>query len=237
MFCGFYTLHGYGGIVKTILLLVMLHMAAFSWSQQRLLDHMKKGEKQTIVVYGTSLCALPDGGQTWPALLQDSINAVYPNSVEVINSACSGMWSTWGVQNLDERVLSKNPDMVLIEFGINDAYLPYHTSLEVCRINVEYMVDRIKEANPQCEIVLQIMNMPIREHLEKRPYVNDYYDVYRKIARKRKLKLIDHYAYWPGILRQGEEEFLKYVPDGIHPKALAWQTYTVPFILKELGIK
>ena len=170
-------------------------------------------------------------------MLQDSINAIYPDAVEVINSARSAMWSTWGVQNLDEKVLSKKPDMVLIEFGMNDAYLPYHTSLEVCRINVEYMIDRIKEANPQCEIVLQIMNMPIREHLEKRPHINAYYDVYRKIARKRNLKLIDHYAYWTGILKQGEEEFLKYVPDGIHPRALAWKTYTVPFILKELGIK
>lgn len=218
-------------------LLFQLLCACMLSAQKRVVNRIKQGEKQTIVVYGTSLCALPDGTLTWPAMLQDSINAIYPDAVEVINSARSAMWSTWGVQNLDEKVLSKKPDMVLIEFGMNDAYLPYHTSLEVCRINVEYMIDRIKEANPQCEIVLQIMNMPIREHLEKRPHINAYYDVYRKIARKRKLKLIDHYAYWTGILKQGEEEFLKYVPDGIHPRALAWKTYTVPFILKELGIK
>ena len=31
--------------------------------------------------------------------------------------------------------------------------------------------------------------------------------------------------------------FLKYVPDGIHPKRLAWKAYTIPLILKELGIK
>lgn len=218
-------------------LLFQLLCACMLSAQKKVVNRIKQGEKQTIVVYGTSLCTLPDGTLTWPAMLQDSINAIYPDAVEVINSARSAMWSTWGVQNLDEKVLSKKPDMVLIEFGMNDAYLPYHTSLEVCRINVEYMIDRIKEANPQCEIVLQIMNMPIREHLEKRPHINAYYDVYRKIARKRKLKLIDHYAYWTGILKQGEEEFLKYVPDGIHPRALAWKTYTVPFILKELDIK
>lgn len=222
---------------KILFLWLALHTMLCAWSQKKVVNRIKQGEKQTIVVYGTSLCALPDGTLTWPAMLQDSINAIYPDAVEVINSARSAMWSTWGVQNLDEKVLSKKPDMVLIEFGMNDAYLPYHTSLEVCRINVEYMIDRIKEANPQCEIVLQIMNMPIREHLEKRPHINAYYDVYRKIARKRKLKLIDHYAYWTGILKQGEEEFLKYVPDGIHPRALVWKTYTVPFILKELGIK
>ena len=171
-------------------------------------------------------------------MLQDSINAMYPNSVEVMHSACSGMWSTWGVQHLDELVLAKKPNMVLIEFGINDAYLPYENSLEACRINVEYMIDRIQEAYPQCEVILQIMNMPIREHLERRPEFVAYYDLYQKIARKRKLKLIDHYhTYWTGILEQGEDEFLKYVPDGIHPKRLAWKAYTIPLILKELGIK
>lgn len=219
---------------KILVLCIMLHAAVFSWSQQRFLSHLKKGEKQTIVVYGTSLSARPDG---WPAMLQDSINAVYPESIEVINSARGAMWSTWGVQNLDERVLSKKPDMVLMEFGMNDAYLPYKTSKEVCRLNVEYMIDRIQEAYPQCEIVLQVMNMPIREHFEKRPHINEYYDVYREIARKRKLKLIDHYVYWTEILEQGEEAFLKLVPDGIHPDVKAWQMYTVPFIIKELGIK
>lgn len=132
-------------------------------------------------------------------MLQDSINAVYPESVEVIISARGAMWSIWGVQNLDERVLLKKPDMVLME--------------------------------------LQVMNMPIREHLEKRPQIDAYYDVYRKIARKRKLKLIDHYTYWTGILEQGEEEFLKLVPDGIHPGVEAWRLYTVPFIMKELEIR
>lgn len=206
-------------------------------AQKKVSDRIKQGVKQTIVVYGTSLCALPDGTLTWPAMLQERINAAYPNGVEVINSAQSAMWSTWGVQHLDERVLAKNPDMVMIEFGMNDAYLPYKTSLEVCRINVEYMIDRIREANPQCEIVLQVMNMPIREHLEQRPHINDYYELYRKIARKRKVKLIDHYAYWTGLLDRGEAEFLKYVPDGIHPNALAWKNYTVPFLLKELQLE
>ena len=138
---------------------------------------------------------------------------------------------------LDARVLEKHPDMVLIEFGINDAYLPYKTSVETCRINVEYMIDRIQESYPDCEIVLQVMNMPIREHLESRPNIEQYYDVYRKIARKRKLKLIDHYSYWTEVLEQGEEHFRTYVPDGLHPNKLAWETYTVPFILQELKIR
>lgn len=222
---------------RIVFLLLALPLALSAWAQNSVVERIKNGDKQTIVVYGTSLCALPDGDLTWPAMLQDSINRMYPNSVEVINAAQSGMWSTWGVQNLDARVLEKHPDMVLIEFGINDAYLPYKTSVETCRINVEYMIDRIQESYPDCEIVLQVMNMPIREHLESRPNIEQYYDIYRKIARKRKLKLIDHYSYWTEVLEQGEEHFRTYVPDGLHPKKLAWETYTVPFILQELKIR
>ena len=91
---------------KILFLWLALHTMLCAWSQKKVVNRIKQGEKQTIVVYGTSLCALPDGTLTWPAMLQDSINAIYPDAVEVINSARSAMWSTWGVQNLDEKVLS-----------------------------------------------------------------------------------------------------------------------------------
>ena len=199
---------------RLVFLLLALPPALSAWAQNSVVERIKNGDKQTIVVYGTRLGALPDGDLTWPAMLQDSINRMYPNSVEVINAAQSGMWSTWGVQNLDARVLEKHPDMVLIEFGINDAYLPYKTSVETCRINVEYMIDRIQESYPDCEIVLHVMNMPIREHLESRPNIEQYYDVYRKLARKRTLKLIDHCSYGTEVVEQGEEHFRTYVPNG-----------------------
>lgn len=57
----------------------------------------------------------------------------YPGLATVINSAKSAMWSQWGVDHLSERVLAYKPDMVFIEFAINDAYLPYETNLDQCR--------------------------------------------------------------------------------------------------------
>lgn len=218
-------------IQQVFLLFTILFCSMDAYSQSQLIRNLDKGKSQRIVVYGTSLSARPDG---WPAMLSDSLNAEYPGKVEVINSAKGAMWSTWGVENLQKRVLDKQPDAVLIEFGMNDAYLPYRTSLKASRLNLEYMIDRIKEMYPTCEIILQVMNMPIREHKEQRPLVDDYYDMYRKVARKRKLLLIDHYEYWLPILEKGEQEFLKWAPDGIHPEEPAWQTYTVPYILKSL---
>lgn len=217
---------------RFVFLAVAVMFAGYVFSQNKFVENLKRGNKQTVVAYGTSLTDSPRG---WPALLADSINALYPGTVDVINSAKAAMWSTWGVQNLDERVLEKKPDLVLIEFAINDAYLPYKTSPKVCQLNLEYMIDRIQEAYPKCEIVLQVMNMPYTEM--ERPQLEKYCDVYRKVAKKRRLKLIDHYTYWRKIHAQGEEEFKKWVPDGLHPCEKAWTTYVVPYIIKELGIK
>ncbi len=83
--------------------------------------NLEAGRAQTIVTYGTSLTA----GGAWPALLQGVLDRKYPGLATVINSGEGGQWSAWGVQNLEERVLQKNPDAVFIEFGINDAVLRF----------------------------------------------------------------------------------------------------------------
>jgi len=146
------------------------------------------------------------------------------------------MWSKWGVDNLDKRVIEKNPDTVLIEFAINDAYLPYKTSVEQARSNLENMIDRILKSHPDCEIVLMVMNPPIGVHLERRPKIKDYYRMYRDVARDRKLLLIDHYPKWEKILDQDAELFNKYVPDGIHPGPEGCKMVISPEIAKSLGI-
>lgn len=220
---------------KSFMVIAVLLATSLSNSlsaQEKFRRNLEGGTEQTVVVYGTSLSASPEG---WPKMLEQSIDSLYPGQVKVINSAVGGMWSTWGVQNLDERVISKKPDLLLIEFTINDAYLPYNTSTEVCRINIEYMIDRVREALPECEVVLQVMNMPIAEHLESRPHFRDYNDVYYKVGRRRGLKVIDHTKYWEDILAEGEDNYRIYMPDGLHPEKTAWETLVTPYVMRGLG--
>ncbi len=195
------------------------------------IEKLQNGVKQHLVTYGTSLT---EGGE-WVNQLRIYFTQKYPGLVEVTNSGLSGMWSGWGVENLEERILKKNPDAVFIEFAINDAYLPYETTLAKCRANLENMIDRILKQHPKCQIILMTMNPPIREHLEIRPKIEDYYQVYRDVAKERKLLLIDHYPVWKAILDSDPKTFDAYVPDGIHPNELGSEKVTTPNILKTLG--
>lgn len=153
-----------------------------------------------------------------------------------MNSGKGASSSKWGVKALDKFVIAKNPDTVFIEFAINDAFLPYKISLELAQENLENMIERILEAHPGCEIVLMTMNPPIGVHLERRPKVEDYYQMYRDVAKERGLLLIDHYPKWEKILKNDPELFNKYVPDGIHPKSEGGKHVITPHVLEALGI-
>lgn len=203
------------------------------YGQLRLVKNLQQGKKQVLVVYGTSLSA-GAGGIAWVDSVSTYFNKRYNGNLRVFNSGKSAMWSGWGVEHLQDSVIAKKPDAVMIEFSMNDAFLKYQTSTALALLNLDYMINRIKLYNPQCEIILQVMNIPIREHAAARPDLVKYDDLYREVAAKRKLILIDHFENWEQILKQGEAEYLRFVPDGIHPSAESARRIIAPKVIEKL---
>jgi len=198
--------------------------------KSRFVANLAAGKAQTIVTYGTSLTA----GGAWVWQLSNELNKDYPGLATVINSGAGAMWSKWGIENLDDRVISKKPDAVFIEFSINDAYSDYKMPVSESRANLNNMIDRILASNKSCEIIIMVMDPPINEHLVNRPHIKDYNQMYRDVARQRHLILIDHYAKWEKILKAGR--YLELVPDGIHPNDAGCALIITPGIIKALGI-
>ncbi len=203
-------------------------------SKSQLAGNLQSGMKQIIVTYGTSLTA----GGAWVNQLQQALDERFPGLATVVNSGKVGMWSQWGVENLDERGISKKPDTVFIEFSINDAFLPYNTSVTQARTNLNIMIDRILAGNRHCEIILMVMNPPVGVHLERRPRVKAYNQVYRDVARERCLMLIDHYPEWEAILTKNQDLYRRCIPDGIHPGSEGCETKRLGTLTTcETGVK
>lgn len=211
---------------------VMLSLSA-AFGQSQLVRNLRHGKPQVLVVYGTSLSA-GEGGQAWAERVADELNRRYGNRLSCYNTGKPAMWSTWGVQHLEDSVVGKKPDAVLIEFAINDAFIPYNTSPQLAQLNLEYMINRLRLNNSDCEIILQLMNPPIGQHAADRPKLPAYYEVYREVAQKYKLRLIDHDAYWRDILSAGTDAYLTHVPDGIHPSAESARSLIASFIIHAL---
>jgi acyl-CoA thioesterase-1 len=220
----------YTAVITACLLSATLCLAT---EKSRLVVNLESGKQQTIITYGTSLTA----GGAWVKQLQQALESSYPGKAKVINSGKGAMWSKWGVDNLDKRVIQKKPDTVLIEFAINDAYLPYKTSVKQAQSNLENMIERVLQAHPKCEIILMVMNPPVGVHLQRRPKIKDYYQMYRELAKERNFLLIDHYPQWEKILNKDADLFKKYVPDGIHPGPEGCKAVITPNMISALGIR
>jgi hypothetical protein len=63
-----------------------------------------------------------------------------------------------------------------------------------------------------------------------------YEQMYRDLAKKRDLILVDNAPGWKKLYDQGEAEYKKLVPDGVHPSGPAFAQYVTPNVLKAIGL-
>lgn len=203
---------------------------------QPFVARLQAGTPQKIVFYGTSLTH----GGAWVPQLSGILEKRFPGLVTFANGAQSGEHSRWGVKNLDVRVLAQKPDVVFLEFSVNDATERFQFSLEESRRNLETMIDRILQANPRTDIILQVMN-PVLDrppgHAGHRPQLAAYQDIYRQVGRERGLLVIDHMPAWTRLLESDEKTFRAYVPDGLHPASKGYSEIVLPEILRRLGLE
>ncbi len=218
-----------------ILSLVVLFLAP-GWlraegSRAYFLTALEAGKRQRIVVYGTSLTA----NSAWPADLQESLCATYRRKVKVINSGGGGKDSRWGLANLSRRVIRQRPDVVFIEFTINDALAESQLSVSESMDNLSVMITRIRQERPYCDLVVMIMNPPTGNALEKRPNIAAYAAGYRRVAKELSCRLVDFSPLWNDIIRNQPDLWKAYVPDGIHPNRQAASELILPFLMEKLG--
>jgi lysophospholipase L1-like esterase len=219
-----------------------MHTLSADLHASHLLDNLQAGRAQKIVVYGTSLT---EGGR-WPDDLSVWLNELHPGQVTLINSGLSGKASNTALANLETKVIAHAPDVVFIEFTVNDAFTAYTQAdldlgitPEKSQDNLNRMIDAILKAKPGTEIILQTMNPAWdapngNKSSSKRPDLAAYYEGYRKIAAARHLLLIDHYANWNRLLTTDPASFQSYVPDGVHPTPVASTAVTFAEIKKVL---
>ncbi len=206
----------------------------------QMLEH---GSSQTLCIYGTSLSF-----HLGPHL-RDALKAQFGELIMVVNSAMSGCASRSGLQELKNRVLDHAPDVLLMEFAVNDSHTYFHSpdaldagiALEESRGNLGELLDIIQVALPSCEVILQTMN-PAWDSPEgrlpasNRPELETFYEQYREVARARGLQLIDNYPVWQAIQTQDPKRFERLIPDGVHPTPEAVKTVLVPHLLTQWGL-
>lgn len=180
---------------------------------------IESGADATIVCFGDSITAGYAVRRGFPSFLLESLRQRFPDSkIEMINSGISGDTSQDGLSRLDWAVLSYEPDLVTINFGINDCVLGL--SLEEFEMNLVEMVRRIR-AGPDSEILL-LSSQP----LESPPYdqrVLDYYQTVERVAKEMNVGFVDVYGAWMKRVRAGMPLDSLILPGLDHPNEAGYK--------------
>ena len=176
----------------------------------------------TIAALGTSLTK--DGG--WVADLEKNLRDCGATGARVLNFGGSGMTSEWGRTQV-EAIRASAPDVLLIEFAINDAHLLKGMSRTRAKENIEAIVAGVRRDRPSVRIILLSMNPVHGLRGWMRPLYDWYNDDYGPLARSLGAEWIDLRPAW----RMSGLDLDDAIPDGVHPKGeVAQKVMTVSFL-------
>jgi acyl-CoA thioesterase I len=176
-------------------------------TEQKTEDKEETAErKKTIVFFGNSLTAGYglEPSEAFPALIQQRIDSL-GLPFRVVNAGVSGETSSGGKGRID-WLLKQPVDIFVLELGANDGLRGINPT-ETYQ-NLAAIIDRVREKNPDVEIILAGMEMP--PSMGQR-YTKEFKNVFSRLASDKDAILI------PFILKgvAGEKELNQ--NDGIHP--------------------
>ena len=161
---------------------------------------------KVIVFFGDSLTAGYglETEESFPTVIQQFIDSLSLNYT-VINAGLSGETTASGRNRLD-WVLNQKADVFILELGANDGLrgIP----LNETRLNLQAIIDDVKEKNQETVIILAGMQIPPNMGQE---YTAEFRKIFPELADKNKTLIIpfllDHVAGIPELNQD----------DGIHP--------------------
>jgi acyl-CoA thioesterase-1 len=160
-----------------------------------------------IVAFGTSLTAR----STWPQTVAAALSACTGSSVSVVKLARPGAGSRWAKSQIGE-LLALKPDLVVMEFAINDADLHDGLSPGNSRQATREIVQSLRGEMPNLPVLLLTTNPVAGLAKLQRPLLPLYYQSYAAVASDTNTGLVDGFARW---LRRADWQAA--LPDGVHP--------------------
>lgn len=172
---------------------------------KKVLNKMKNGEKTTIAYLGGSITEgyLVNSNQNFAIKTTKYLQQKYQNeNIERINAGLSGTSSTIGLLRVQEDVLSHSPDIVVIEFAVNDS------NDAVSKMAYESLVTECLNSESKPAVILLFT-------VTKEGYTCEEH--MKKVGEAFELPMISvKQAIWPDI-EAGKMTWADYSNDEAHP--------------------
>lgn len=194
-----------------------------------------------IVAFGDSTTAPRGTLSVYADLLQRELPG-RGIPAEVINAGVGGHTTANARARFQSDVLDRRPDLVILQFGINDAAVDVwreppatqsRVPLETYLANLEFFIDAIR--NQGGRVILMTPNAlrwtpSLKTMYGKPPYRSEdedgfgvpmlpYVEQLRRLATERAVPLVDVHAAFEAYGRQPEQAVADLLLDGMHPNA------------------
>ena len=158
-----------------------------------------------------------DKEHSYPRYLSDLLAQLYPSvPVNIVNAGASGSNALHGLQRLERDVLSKNPDLTVVCFGLNDCFdgdvNKYHNSLvEIFKklqesgSEVVFMTPNMMNTEISCHISEDVIKKTaeIAMRLQNDGTMDSFVESGREAARECSVKICDVYEKWKAFASNG----------------------------------
>ena len=183
----------------------------------------KKPEKgKTILFFGNSLTAGygVEEGQGFAEIIGEKLDSL-GYDYRVINAGISGETTSSGLRRVDWVMSKQDVDVFVLELGANDGLRGIPTT--VTRSNLYEIIEKVREAQPDVEIVLAGMMVPPNMGQQ---YSREFKSVFPDVADTANVALIPFLLQDVGGIDSLNQD------DGIHPnpkghRILAKNTWVV----------
>ncbi len=190
----------------------------------------------TVVAFGDSTTATRDGIRTYSEILADEF-AINGRPVHVLNAGVPGNTTRDARERFIPDVLERNPDIVIVQFGLNDAAVDVwknppakgsRVPIDEYQENLRHFIQRCRAAG--CRVVMMTPNRmhwtpQLVELYGKPPYdptspdglnllLRPYVDAMIEVAGALSVELIDVHQTMNAL---PDEESAALLLDGMHP--------------------
>ena len=173
-------------------------------------DSVTQGCYECYLTSLTSLQTVFDYKSAYSTRVKEILNILYPNvQINVINSGISGDSARVGLSRIERDILSYNPDLVVVSYGLNDAVIgdkiTYLSSLES-------IFATLKKRNIEVIFLTQnFMNTDVSVHLRDELFIKlandfgkiqnegrlkEYFEGAKALCENCGVEVVDLYSVW-----------------------------------------
>ena len=177
------------------------------------------------ITYGTNYTK-----NCWRTMFDEWLRSEYPDaSITMINAGYGGTGSSFGAYRVDEDVLAHNPDLVFIEYAVNDnhfasKYGRYAVTKKSVQEFYETIILKIYEHNPETDIVMVYTQTAAMKRDEQSTVAHE------ELAEYYNINSVYFGCYLNDYIKENSLVSTDYIFDGIHPNDKGYALMMKPLV-------